>query len=591
MASLADAFLNDFDSDEEEVKENEVPALEAGGGAETGGERAASGVSADAEGEEEEEEEEDVVVKELDMDAEEEEEAVDTKGAGAGADAAGDAALLQAIMEASAKHRAAHARDPSASASGAAGSVAVSSLAGLANDPRLHAHTQTVDRLRQRLLGEGEGEEGAGVGAGLSLSQDEEYQLIVRSSEYSARIDQEMTLLHKVARDLYASRVKELEQIVVTPLEYARVVRRIGNATDLSAVDLSFLPQHLVLTITVTVTTTSGRPLPEAELASVLEACDTIVRLDDIKRRLYKYIESRMELTAPNLSAVVGPDVAAQLMGVAGGLVALSKMPSCNVQVIGVKRKTLGGFSSTSTLNHFGVVAACPLVSAAPNELKLKAVRLVSAKCALAARCDCFQEDASGGTGRRLRAEVEKRLEKLQEPPATRANKALPAPDDKPRKKRGGRRKRKQSELTRQTELGKQKNRMAFGVAEVTDDYSGQGMGMLGQSGIAAALRVQAKTKARAKQPSKQQQQKLKRIKTASSGTSGLASTIAFTPVQGMELVNPDANKDKVSRDTRQYFSHLAGFQSVVAQSQSTTPGLGLGLLKRPMPPVPKFIG
>ncbi len=42
-----------------------------------------------------------------------------------------------------------------------------------------------------------------------------------------------------------------------------------------------------------------------------------------------------MTKVAPNLSAVVGSEVAAKLMGVAGGLLALSRMPACNVQVRG----------------------------------------------------------------------------------------------------------------------------------------------------------------------------------------------------------------------------------------------------------------
>jgi len=40
-----------------------------------------------------------------------------------------------------------------------------------------------------------------------------------------------------------------------------------------------------------------------------------------------------MDRIAPNLSAAVGTEIAAQLMGVAGGLINLSKMPACNVQV------------------------------------------------------------------------------------------------------------------------------------------------------------------------------------------------------------------------------------------------------------------
>lgn len=46
-----------------------------------------------------------------------------------------------------------------------------------------------------------------------------------------------------------------------------------------------------------------------------------------------QYVESRMVFIAPNLTNIVGASTAAKLIGIAGGLTALSKMPSCNVQV------------------------------------------------------------------------------------------------------------------------------------------------------------------------------------------------------------------------------------------------------------------
>jgi hypothetical protein len=45
------------------------------------------------------------------------------------------------------------------------------------------------------------------------------------------------------------------------------------------------------------------------------------------------YVSSRMNMLAPNLSAIVGTTTAAKLLGVAGGLGGLAKMPSCNVHV------------------------------------------------------------------------------------------------------------------------------------------------------------------------------------------------------------------------------------------------------------------
>jgi hypothetical protein len=49
--------------------------------------------------------------------------------------------------------------------------------------------------------------------------------------------------------------------------------------------------------------------------------------------QIFMYVSSRMNVLAPNLSAIVGTTTAAKLLGVAGGLSALAKMPACNVHV------------------------------------------------------------------------------------------------------------------------------------------------------------------------------------------------------------------------------------------------------------------
>lgn len=87
------------------------------------------------------------------------------------------------------------------------------------------------------------------------------------------------------------------------------------------------------MVVTLTFTTTKCQQLTDAELAAVMEACDTIEGLVDTKIKIIEFVESRMSIIAPNLSIVVGSTTAAQLMGSAGGLVALSKIPSCNLPV------------------------------------------------------------------------------------------------------------------------------------------------------------------------------------------------------------------------------------------------------------------
>lgn len=69
------------------------------------------------------------------------------------------------------------------------------------------------------------------------------------------------------------------------PLDYARVVQRIGNEMDLTLVPLDdMLPAATVMVVTVTATTTSGKPLGEEALQRVMAGCDMAVKLDEDKR-------------------------------------------------------------------------------------------------------------------------------------------------------------------------------------------------------------------------------------------------------------------------------------------------------------------
>lgn len=106
---------------------------------------------------------------------------------------------------------------------------------------------------------------------------------------------------------------------------------------DLTMVNLDdVLPQATIMVVSVTASTTSGQQLSPENLQKVLEAADAALQIDDDKGLILQLVQQKMHKIAPNLSAAVGTEIAARLMGVAGGLVNLSKMPACNVQVIGI---------------------------------------------------------------------------------------------------------------------------------------------------------------------------------------------------------------------------------------------------------------
>lgn len=119
----------------------------------------------------------------------------------------------------------------------------------------------------------------------------------------------------------------------------------------------------------------------------------------------------------------------------------------------------------------------------------------------MAARMDLERSRRDGQYGEELREKIEKHIDRLAAPPPSKVTKALPIPNDGPKKRRGGKRHvhqhelhlrtsvlthenraRKAKEAYAQTELRKLQNRMVFGEAEEEVGAFDQtkGLGMIG---------------------------------------------------------------------------------------------------------------
>ncbi|XP_030753221.1 U4/U6 small nuclear ribonucleoprotein Prp31 [Sitophilus oryzae] len=402
------------------------------------------------------------------------------------------------------------------------------------------------------------------------VEADSEYQLIVEANDIAQDVDSEVVTIHKFVKDKYQKRFPELDSLVVSPLEYVKTVKELGNDLDQAKnneVLQQFLTQATIMVVSVTASTTQGTFLTKYEKEQIDEACDMAIELNNFKLRIYEYVESRMTFIAPNMTVILGASIAAKLMGVAGGLTRLSKSPACNVLLLGQQKKTLSGFSQVNMLPHTGFVYYCDIVQNTPPDLRRKAARLVATKCTLAARVDASHESSDGRIGRMLRDEIERKLDKLQEPPPVKFIKPLPKPIDQPKKKRGGKRVRKMKERYALTEFRKHANRMNF--AEIEDDaYQedlGYTRGTIGKAGTGRIRlpQVDEKTKVRISktlQKNMQKQQIWGGSTTVKKQISGTASSVAFTPLQGLEIVNPQAAETNVNEANAKYFSNTSGF-------------------------------
>jgi U4/U6 small nuclear ribonucleoprotein PRP31 len=261
---------------------------------------------------------------------------------------------------------------------------------------------------------------------------EQDYNLIVKSNKQLSRIADELTRAHGELCLAYNPKFPELEELIPNPVQYKNAVSVIRTEMDISLVSDALndiLNSNQVLTVSVSGSMTSGRPLTMTEL----ERVDRAIRyMDDIlklQRELSLFVERRMERLAPNAVTLIGAPLAAQLLGMAGGLEELSKIPSCNLQVMGQTKQTSssrGGMSSSTTRPNEGLLVQCELVQQCPKSLQHKALKMVAAKTALAVRCDFVNQSTDASAGLSFRRQIEATFSKLLQPDKAPTLKSLP---------------------------------------------------------------------------------------------------------------------------------------------------------------------
>ena len=419
-----------------------------------------------------------------------------------------------------------------------------------------------------------------------SMTTDEmakNYQLIVTSNKFLTQLTNEYQKAYSTLCEAYHAKFPELEELIVDPKQYRQTVALIGNQEmDMTKIindELNnILSSNQIITISVAGSTSSGRTLSQQEWEHVEQSCQYMDQVESAMKDVSSFVESRMESLAPNVCAIVGSAIAARLLGLAGGISELSTIPACNLQVLGqVKQSTSSraGMSAFHTKPHMGIIAESDVIQRCPKHMHRKVLKLVASKVALAARCDYVNAEKgktpNADAGRQFLEEISAKLAKWDEPDKAPVVKALPKPDLATKKRRGGKRIRKLKERFEETEMMKQANKRAFSkeVGEYGDDAMGLTLGMLDmKEGHGNLLQPVEKRKMR-QANTKASRKRAAQLK-ASSGvaTSGLASSMVFTPVQGLELVNPNANRDRVREANLKWFSENSGFQSALPKDK-----------------------
>lgn len=100
-------------------------------------------------------------------------------------------------------------------------------------------------------------------------------------------------------------------------------------------------------------------------------------------------VERAARALAPNLSALVGPRVAARLVAAAGGVAAIGRMRAARLQLLGTRRRP-----SPERGPRFGLLYAADRVGELPPDRRAAYARSLAALAVVAARADAFTHRA-----------------------------------------------------------------------------------------------------------------------------------------------------------------------------------------------------
>ncbi len=138
-------------------------------------------------------------------------------------------------------------------------------------------------------------------------------------------------------------------------------------------------------------------------------------RIEDLYRsreELKAELKRKMEELMPNTTHIIGAEIAAKLLTLAGSFEKLAKLPSSTIQVLGAEKALFRYLSGKGKSPKHGVIFLTPYIQRVPKRMRGKMARKLASKIAIAVKLDYFNPEKFEGD--KLKAELEEEMRRLQ---------------------------------------------------------------------------------------------------------------------------------------------------------------------------------
>ncbi|ONK63427.1 uncharacterized protein A4U43_C07F15040 [Asparagus officinalis] len=249
----------------------------------------------------------------------------------------------------------------------------------------------------------------------LKFSPDKVDTMIIQAIGLLDDLDKELNTYAMRVREWYGWHFPELAKIVQDNIQYAKVVKLMGNRVNAAHLDFSeVLSEEAEAELKEAAVISMGTEVNDLDLLNIKELCDQVLALSEYRAQLYDYLKSRMNTIAPNLTALVGELVGARLIAHGGSLLNLAKQPGSTVQILGAEKALFRALKTKHATPKYGLIFHASLVGQAAPKMKGKISRSLAAKTALAIRYDALGDGQDNSMGLENRAKLEARLRVLE---------------------------------------------------------------------------------------------------------------------------------------------------------------------------------
>ncbi len=226
-------------------------------------------------------------------------------------------------------------------------------------------------------------------------------------------LDKVLNLLAGRIREWYGLHFPELDRLVEKHDSYARMVQSLGNRSNftLEALEEQGIPNDRARIIAEAAKQSAGAELSEPDLAWLREVCTSVLQLYKLREHAEGYTDKVLVEVAPNMSAILGPVLAAKMISIVGGLDGVAKMPASTLQVLGAEKALFRTIKTGARPPKHGVIFQYAPIHTSPRWLRGKIARAVAGKLAIAARMDAFGGEDQGV---KMRAALEQKINELK---------------------------------------------------------------------------------------------------------------------------------------------------------------------------------